>query len=421
MSKDNKDEQPNKIYSPYVDDNSSYWERCKKTILRRVILRTLAITAFSALIVALWDRIGIKLGIKSDFVTVITFVVSLLLAYRTNRAYDRYWEGRCLWATMITTIRDFARFVLVNVPPKVKMDAEKNVVFDLLKGFAFATKDYLREIHNETPGYYSTHLDVKKIFDRKLEKSENKPNPDGKNIFNRELRHLIPNVHSKKELEGRNLIYLQEIIEYNLPLEFALYLNYYISQCEKVDVDNNDKVDKVESTVISKMYNDVSTLVDCLTSLEKVLRSPIHYAYGVHLLHTTWIFCLSLPFQLVEDLGWVTVPIVFLTSFILLGVDKIADEIENPFGKDPNDIEIDIFCAHTEKELKFIKDHGIEEDDKNMKHWWNEAIKNAEKKHAVENPAKKNASKQETDEIKIYGKKSNDEKVVNQYGDDSSV
>ncbi|CAG8786360.1 11979_t:CDS:1, partial [Cetraspora pellucida] len=57
MSKDNKDEENENIYSPYVDDESSYWDRCKKTILRRVVLRTLAITAFSALIVSFWDRL----------------------------------------------------------------------------------------------------------------------------------------------------------------------------------------------------------------------------------------------------------------------------------------------------------------------------------------------------------------------------
>ncbi|CAG8820882.1 34382_t:CDS:2, partial [Racocetra persica] len=186
----------------------------------------------------------------------------------------------------------------------------------------------------------------------------------------------------RKELKGRNLITPEQIIQYNLPLDIALYLNYYISKIVIVTKD---------SASITQMYNNLNTLIDCLTNLERVLRSPIPFAYAIHLFHTTWIFCLSLPFQLVGDLDWVTVPIVFLTSLILLGVDEIADEIENPFGTDPNDLAIDKVSEHGDKGAKKEMKGGI------MEYWWTEA------KHAVEKPknqAKINASKQEVDEIK---------------------
>ncbi|CAG8773270.1 8926_t:CDS:1, partial [Gigaspora rosea] len=105
------------------------------------------------------------------------------------------------------------------------------------------------------------------------------------------------------------------------------------------------------------MYSNVEKLVECLTGLESVIKSPIPLSYIIHLLQTTWIFCLSLPFQLVEDLEWVTVPVVFLSSLLLLGVEAIAREIEDPFGTDPNDLKIDYFCEALDTEREFVKKH----------------------------------------------------------------
>ncbi|CAG8812867.1 23842_t:CDS:1, partial [Dentiscutata erythropus] len=75
------------FYSPY-DDHPSYLFAWKKSVLPRVIPQALLITAFSVLIVGLWKFTILKLGIKPNFIIIIAFVVSLLLAYRTNTAYD---------------------------------------------------------------------------------------------------------------------------------------------------------------------------------------------------------------------------------------------------------------------------------------------------------------------------------------------
>ncbi|CAG8503296.1 15434_t:CDS:2 [Cetraspora pellucida] len=374
-----------KIYSPYSGDGLTYSEIFKKSIIIKVVPRALTITAFSVLIVGLW----------------------------------KYWEGRRLWSTMTTSIRNLARYILVSVAPKGQIDPEKKVAFDLLEGFAFATKDYLRE---KCYKYYEEDSTINTIC-LNLERESLSKN---KNEGNKANYIKMFNLKGKKDLKGRNLITPKQIIDHNLPLDIALYLNYYITSKSNAD-----------TMSVTQMYNNLNTLTDCLTSLERVLRSPIPYAYAIHLLHTTWIFCLSLPFQLVGDLEWVTVPIVFFASFILLGVEEIADEIENPFGTDHNDLAIDSFCDLIKMELDFIKKHGdttlVKKD---MDNWWKEAAEktknnseqNPEKKSEQnpekileKNPAKKNETNQEVDEIKIDGKKSNDEKDVNQYGDDSAV
>ncbi|KAF0428720.1 UPF0187-domain-containing protein [Gigaspora margarita] len=282
----------------------------------KVIPHALIITAFSILIVALWTQTNIKLGIKPDFILVINFVVSLLLAYRTNAAYTRYWEGRQLWSTMITSIRNLLRYVWVNVPDMNKnnennennendIDPEKLVVFCLLTEFAAATKEFLREeSFNEPSG---VHLN--------MESSDNKEDENNESSINKILKCLQKNGPEPSPNKQPTKIKL-----------ISLYLNHYIGQLK-----NREVKKQPDTATIMQMYANVEKLVECLTGLESVVKSPIPLSYIIHLLQTTWLFCLSLPFQLVEDLKWVTIPVVFLSSLLLLGVEAIAREIEDPF------------------------------------------------------------------------------------------
>ena len=73
-----------------------------------------------------------------------------------------------------------------------------------------------------------------------------------------------------------------------------------------------------------------------------MLNTPIPKAYAVHLEHAVWIYLLSLPYQLIKDINWWTIPAVTLASFALLGILGIGDEIENPFGYDYNDLVITV-------------------------------------------------------------------------------
>ncbi|MEN9204604.1 MAG: bestrophin family ion channel, partial [Thermostichales cyanobacterium DRC_bins_46] len=61
--------------------------------------------------------------------------------------------------------------------------------------------------------------------------------------------------------------------------------------------------------------------------------------------------CFLLPIQLVQGLGWKMIPIVGLVSFILLGIEEIGVEIENPFGRDPNDLPLDTICLTMQRNI----------------------------------------------------------------------
>jgi len=122
---------------------------------------------------------------------------------------------------------------------------------------------------------------------------------------------------------------------HNLPLEISLYLSSYIAALQ-----NRKAIDAATTTQLLTALNQ---LVDALTGLERILTTPIPFSYSVHLWTVTLIYCFFLPFQLWPTLKWVTIPGTVIASFIFFGFLVAGEEIENPFGYDKNDLNLDYF------------------------------------------------------------------------------
>ncbi|KIK68635.1 hypothetical protein GYMLUDRAFT_728282 [Collybiopsis luxurians FD-317 M1] len=100
----------------------------------------------------------------------------------------------------------------------------------------------------------------------------------------------------------------------------------------------------IPGTSLGSMMDCICTLEDNLTILEKILTVPLPYVFSVHIRHTVWLFLLFLPFQLVGMFGWHSIAGVLIASFIYLGFLAAGEEIEQPFGYDENDLDLDLFC-----------------------------------------------------------------------------
>lgn len=137
-------------------------------------------------------------------------------------------------------------------------------------------------------------------------------------------------------------------LDCNVPLALSLYLSSYIAalQSRKVTVD---------APTITVLYAALNQLVDALTALERILTTPLPFSYSIHLWLVTVIYCMALPFQLWSTLGWVTVPATVLASFAFFGFIVAGEEIENPFGYDKNDLNMDFFVQNIiRKELSAV-------------------------------------------------------------------
>lgn len=226
-------------------------------------------------------------------------VLGLLLVFRTNTAYERFWEGRKIWGIITNNTRNLSRQIWVSVDEKEAHDRDKKIAaLKLLIAFAIATKLHLR---NES--------------------------------VNQELEGLI----TKKQY--------YKLKEMNNPsLQVAFWISDYLQQQYERNCLNSYQL-----TALQELINN---LVDCLGGCERILKTPIPLAYAIHLKQLILLYCLSLPFQMVEEFGFFTGLIVAIVSFTLLGIEEIGVEIENPFGYDANDLPLDTICNNMRRNIE---------------------------------------------------------------------
>ncbi|QRV93339.1 bestrophin protein [Ceratobasidium sp. AG-Ba] len=141
------------------------------------------------------------------------------------------------------------------------------------------------------------------------------------------------NVGGKKAAKERAK---QNVISHNIPLEVTLYMSSYISALQQRKV--------VDVPTINTLLLGLNQLVDSLSGLERILTTPIPFSYGVHLWTVCLIYVFFLPFQLWDSIKYVTIPATAVAAFLFFGFLAAGEEIENPFGYDKNDLNMDHFC-----------------------------------------------------------------------------
>jgi len=264
--------------------------RWKGSVVPEVLPRSLLCGLFGALVYLLHLlKIQVSLPILGSIIP--NIVLGLLLVFRTNTAYERFWEGRKAWGLLVNTVRNLSRQILVAVSEQESSDRQAKIAaVKLLPAFAIALKLHLRSepINAELAANLSTTQ-----FDRL--KTMNHP-----------------------------------------PLEIAFWISSYLQKQTQ-----QGKLDRYQ---LGDMINLLHQMTDVVGICERILRTPMPIAYSIHLKQLLMIYCLSLPFQMVDQLEWMTAPIVALISFTLLGIEEIGIQIEDPFGHDANDLPLDNIC-----------------------------------------------------------------------------
>lgn len=268
------------------------------SVLPAVLPRSLFCAGFGLFIVFLYES-GAPVYFQNLVNIVPSIVLGLLLVFRTNTAYERFWEGRKLWGELVNTSRNLARQIWVAVQEDSPSDREAKVhQLRLLVAFAIATKQHLR---HEPLGDSFTAV-----------------------ITSQELSKLAKMHHP--------------------PLEIAFWTSDYLQSCF-----NQGRLNAYQ---LAAMLAQVDTLVNVLGGCERIVKTPIPLAYVIHLKQLLLLYCLALPFQMVSALGWWTVIAVGLISFAVFGIEAIGIEIENPFGHDANDLPLDAICETMQRNIE---------------------------------------------------------------------
>ena len=215
-------------------------------------------------------------------------VLGLFLVFRTNSAYDRWWEGRKLWGKMVNSTRNLA--LKLNAYVSRENHEDRDWFAKMISNFAYATKDNLRQ-----GVLLQDQLSVSDGYIDDLKKYKHKPNRISALLYEKTNTLFL-----QGQLKGEHLL--------NLDME-------------------------------------LKELIDIMGACERIRYTPIPYSYMMYIKKFIFIYIITLPFGFVTDSGYFTILIVLLITFVLMSVELIAEEIEDPFGKDPNDLPTDELAA----------------------------------------------------------------------------
>jgi putative membrane protein len=252
----------------------------------RVLLPGMIAVAFYTAIIAWLENEVFHVTFRNTTVvhTLIGFVLSMLLIFRTNTAYERWWEGRKLWGSFVNNSRNLALKLNAFLPEAA---TEQRAMFRaLIHNFIQASKDHLRK-----------GVDVKKLtveggYDAAyFAKGGHVPNQVLKALFVE-----INRLYTSGTLSGDQLLAVNA---------------------------------------------ELQSFADNLGACERIKKTPIPYAYSLFLKKVIFLYVFTMPIGFVLDFSFWAVPVVTLVFYAFASIEVIAEEIEDPFGTEANDLPTD--------------------------------------------------------------------------------
>ncbi|WP_298958370.1 bestrophin family protein [uncultured Methylobacterium sp.] len=231
--------------------------------------------------------------------TVLGLALSIFLSFRNSACYDRWWEARKAWGGLIVEMRGLARLTVTLLPDPDLAPCRRRLLHRAI-GFAYALNARLRE--RDEAGAAAPWLP-----------------PD-----------------EAAGLTGR--VNPTDAVLTGLAAEIAAL--------------------RRRGALSDILYGDFAARLAAMAAIqatcERIRRTPLPFAYTLLVHRTAWLYCLLLPFGLAGSLGWFTPVAAAVVAYTFFGLDALGDELEEPFGTDPNDLPIDALARLIETELRDV-------------------------------------------------------------------
>ncbi|KAJ3025445.1 UNVERIFIED_CONTAM: hypothetical protein HDU68_007129 [Siphonaria sp. JEL0065] len=384
--------------------------RLKDTIIPTVAPVVFAVLVESIIVAVLFIVYKLPINLDDRMISMMGSAIAMLLAFRTNRSFERYNQGSQLWTNLATQIRHSARLIWTTVNPTTDEGREEKIkIMKLLLATAVATKHALRGVDpydfsdlNQllpddfiTQGRLSPRLkrrdsiisssgpsiltaSMDELFKVKTGVIPPLPSkftaePESElttpTISNRRhstttsfIRHhsrLSSSASSTSTPASRTTRPLPKSLQrkcvgnvINVPLDILHHINHYV------------RTQRASTTLATEdatpTLNAISTAIDSVTKFEQILYFPVPTTYEVHIKQVLVLYFILLPFQLVKPMGWAMILATFIMSMTFFGTDAIAGEISDPFGNDENDLPLDYFCSKLQDDIEYIMDGVFE-------------------------------------------------------------
>lgn len=223
-----------------------------------------------------------------------SIILGMLLVFRTNSAYERWWEGRKQWGQLVNDARNIC--IKVRSYSRVK-DAEKARFGELIISFAYALKHHLRGTAPSKP---------------------------------------LPGTYDASELEKEHL-----------PVYLAGQVYDRLVTWQQAG--------NLDGLSLLQLDRHARSLLDICGACERIKKSPIAVSYRAFMRQGIMLNLLTLPWYAVQEFSiWLCLPLNLIATYFLVGLELIAEDIEDPFGYDGDDLPLDNICSDLRNSISSI-------------------------------------------------------------------
>lgn len=269
------------------------------SVLSKIFSRLLLnfLLSIAVIIMLPWyTMLGIKFTLAPF--SILGVAIAIFLGFRNNACYSRYVEARHLWGQLMIASRSLLREVKTTLPD----DAELGQFVRLQIAFAHCLRMTLRRNPQAKPlAKYLSEKDLQTVF-------------------------------AAQSAANRILLLMGEWLAVRR---------------------RNGQLSDILFHSLNNRLNDMSAV---LAGCERIANTPVPFAYTLILHRTVYLFCIMLPFALVVDLHYMTPFISVLISYTFISLDTLAEELEDPFGTENNDLPLDAICNAIEIDLLQMND-----------------------------------------------------------------
>lgn len=222
----------------------------------------------------------------SEFHAALSLALGSLLVFRTNSAYSRWWEARTLWGSLVNATRNLSMKLSCFIQLS---PSDIEYLESRIKVFPIVLKEHLRS----------------------------------------------PSISSTVDTEN------SAPLEHHRPAALANELYRWLSERKK-----ELRFDGDELRIIDR---ELAKLMDICGGCERIARTPVVRSYRIFARQCIVLFLLTLPWGIASDFGWWTVPLTIMTAYFMIGMETVAEHVEEPFGYDEDDLDLEGLCKVIEK------------------------------------------------------------------------
>ncbi len=228
------------------------------------------------------------LDVPSDMSTSLSMIVGLLLVFRTNAAYARWWEARQLWGQLVNVSRNLVIKcrTLVKPPPQ-----ELDSFGELIVRFSKSLQVHLRvlgEARRTLSSFRGAHVPLQTAT---------------------EIYEQIANWKTHKLIDGETLLVID---------------------------------------------TDAHQLMNVCGGCERIVNTPMSPSYRTFVRLCILLYLLSLPWGLTHEFGYWTIPLTTILAYFMIGFEIIAESVEEPFGHDDDDLDLEGICRAIETSVQDV-------------------------------------------------------------------